>query len=308
MTIISGTPATTAVTAGVYDAYATLSEIKSAAPETFGSSTTYDKAICQLAERASRLIDMLTRRTFYATTATRYFPGTGSARLFIPDLLAITSVNISSDYGTTWAEVVSGDYLALGGRDLDDAITPYMAIELHPTGSYLEWYKGPRACKVVGVWGYHADYANAWEDSQDTIENTGGILANATSITVNDADGVDLRGYTPRFAYGQWLLIESEQFACVGMNAQTNALTVVAARHGTAAAAHAKDKAIYIWQPDPVVKQATIAQALRWFKRGQQSFQDTGGIAELGTLTYTKKLDPEIESMLLDSGLRRSRA
>lgn len=50
--------------------------------------------------------------------------------------------------------------------------------------------------------------------------------------------------------------------------------------------------------PDDI-KQATIIQAARWFKRGQQGFQDAGAIAELGQLRYVKGLDPDIEMMLM---------
>ena len=50
--------------------------------------------------------------------------------------------------------------------------------------------------------------------------------------------------------------------------------------------------------PDDV-KQAAIIQAVRWFKRGQQAFSDTGAIVELGQLTYTKALDPDV-ALLID--------
>lgn len=50
--------------------------------------------------------------------------------------------------------------------------------------------------------------------------------------------------------------------------------------------------------PD-LVKQAVIMQASKWFKRGQQGFQDTGAITELGRLLYTKRLDPEVEMIAL---------
>jgi hypothetical protein len=49
--------------------------------------------------------------------------------------------------------------------------------------------------------------------------------------------------------------------------------------------------------PDDV-KQATIIQAVRWFKRGQQSFKDTGAIVELGQLQYTQALDPDVAQLL----------
>ena len=49
--------------------------------------------------------------------------------------------------------------------------------------------------------------------------------------------------------------------------------------------------------PDEI-KEAAIIQTVRWFKRGQQAFQDVGAIAELGQLQYVKKLDPDIAAIL----------
>lgn len=48
----------------------------------------------------------------------------------------------------------------------------------------------------------------------------------------------------------------------------------------------------------PEITQATIIQVARWFGRARQGWADTGAIAELGQLTYTKKLDPEIQEIL----------
>jgi len=50
--------------------------------------------------------------------------------------------------------------------------------------------------------------------------------------------------------------------------------------------------------PPEEIVQASIIQAGRWFKRGQQAFQDTGAIAELGKLTYTKRLDPDVDEII----------
>lgn len=49
--------------------------------------------------------------------------------------------------------------------------------------------------------------------------------------------------------------------------------------------------------PDEI-RQATIIQAMRWYKRGQQAFQDTGAVVELGQLTYTQSLDPDVKAIL----------
>ena len=49
--------------------------------------------------------------------------------------------------------------------------------------------------------------------------------------------------------------------------------------------------------PSEIV-QATIIQVMRWFKRGQQAYQDTGAIVELAQLRYVRKLDPDVETLL----------
>lgn len=52
------------------------------------------------------------------------------------------------------------------------------------------------------------------------------------------------------------------------------------------------------------ITQAAIIQTVRWFKRGQQAFQDTGAIMELGQLRYLEELDPDVRLLL--SGYQRS--
>lgn len=46
------------------------------------------------------------------------------------------------------------------------------------------------------------------------------------------------------------------------------------------------------------IVQAAVIQTARWWKRGQQVYQDTGSISQLGQLTYTKKLDPDVATLL----------
>lgn len=49
--------------------------------------------------------------------------------------------------------------------------------------------------------------------------------------------------------------------------------------------------------PDTIME-ACIIQAARWFKRGQQAFQDAGAVTELMQMRYLKKLDPDVEILL----------
>jgi hypothetical protein len=46
------------------------------------------------------------------------------------------------------------------------------------------------------------------------------------------------------------------------------------------------------------VQQVTTIQAVRWFKRAQQAFQDVGAIRELGQLQYVKGIDPDLQVFL----------
>lgn len=49
--------------------------------------------------------------------------------------------------------------------------------------------------------------------------------------------------------------------------------------------------------PDEI-RQAVIIQVVRWFKRGQQAFQDVGAIVDLGQLKYVQRLDPDLAEVL----------
>lgn len=56
----------------------------------------------------------------------------------------------------------------------------------------------------------------------------------------------------------------------------------------------------------PVIKQACIAQAARWFKRGQSSWADILATTPLGNLRFqTNRLDPDIQFMLIDGRFMR---
>ena len=50
--------------------------------------------------------------------------------------------------------------------------------------------------------------------------------------------------------------------------------------------------------PPAQIRLAAAITVSRWFKRGMQGFQDTGAVVEVGQLTYTKALDPDVKEML----------
>ena len=50
----------------------------------------------------------------------------------------------------------------------------------------------------------------------------------------------------------------------------------------------------------PEIREATVMQAARWYKRMQSSMSDTLADGELGMLLYRKALDPSIQRILVD--------
>lgn len=59
--------------------------------------------------------------------------------------------------------------------------------------------------------------------------------------------------------------------------------------------------------PDQV-KQATIMQSARWFKRGESAWADASSSAEQGQLLYRKAMDPDIENIVKNGRLIRPAA
>jgi len=289
--------------------YATYEEIKDALPDTFGTTDQYKHAFRRCITQSSRLIDRLTGRTFWPQYATRYPHSDGGASLHVDGtLLEVDNVYMSYDHGENYTTLASTDYFAVGGSDLLYDATPIYRLDMNQntTGNYGYWYTGQKSVKIDGWWGWHDNYANAWEDSQDTVENDP-LTAAGTTVTVNSISGDDLWGVGPRFQVGQLIKADSEYMLVVKTTIAggTETLTVKRAQCGTTAAAHDQDTTIYVYRPAEIVKEAVIASAVRSFKRAQGSYQDAGGVIELGQLMYVKEIAPEIKAVLYDAGLRR---
>lgn len=275
--------------------YATPTEIKAALPGAIRATTTaYDAELMRLSDEVSRFVDNHCHRPFYPTLATRYFNGRATCRQRVDDLVTITSVSVSADDGATYTALAGSDYF---GTVEGDANSPksYTHLELAVNGTYGYWPVGQKSVKVVGVWAYTDDRATAWEDSLDTVENNP-LASGGASVTVNDDDGANLWGITPRFAAGQLARIESEYVEVTA--AAANALTVARARNGTSAAAHVQNVGIDLWRPPAPVKQAVIIQIARGFERALQAFGDGRSVPELSQMVWTRALDPDVVARL----------
>lgn len=277
--------------------YATPTEIKAALPDAIRAATVkYDAELLRLAGEVSVFVDNHCHRVFYPRLATRYFRGRGGA-LRVPDLLAITSVSVSNDNGLTYAPLAASDYFASVEGDVNSPKS-WTQLHLDASGLYSVWPTAQRGVKVVGVWAYADDRDTAWERSLDAVANNPSLLAAGVALNVTDADGLDDRGISPRFAAGRLLRIGTEFLENTAADVGTNVLTVSRGRNGSTAAVHLLAEGIDLWRPPEPVKQAVIVQIVRGFERGLQGFSDGRASPELSQFIWTRALDPDVVSNL----------
>jgi hypothetical protein len=176
-----------------------------------------------------------------------------------------------------------------------------VATMLWLSNSAYDWYPTQSTLKqqlyVTGIWGYHDDYDNAWE-SVDTVQDVGGINASVTSITVADADGADLDGFTPRFSPGHMLQIGTEWLDVTAVNTTTNVLTVRRGVNGSTAAAHTNGAAIATFRVDERIRRVTARQAaLLYTRMGAFQVETLDGV---GIITYPQDLLTELLNVLTE--------
>lgn len=135
---------------------------------------------------------------------------------------------------------------------------------------------------ITGVWGFSRDYANAWLDSGDTVDDNP-LSSSATTLTVTDST---------LFEEGQLLQIESE-WLLVETVATATTLTVKRGVHGTTGASHIQGTQIDIFQVDEAVQLETAKQVALWYSRqGGFSQQVFDGI---GVTSYPTDLLPSLK-------------
>lgn len=137
----------------------------------------------------------------------------------------------------------------------------------------------PLTARITGTWGYHPDYATAWQ-AVDTVQDDP-LSDSATTLTVSDVDGADTDGRTPRIGRGDLLRLESEYLAVTGVDTDTNTATVKRGVNGTTAASHASGTSVEVWTIDEPLQRAVARQAA--FQVVRQGSYTTTEVSGLGT-------------------------
>lgn len=207
-------------------------------------NTSEDARLIAALETASKTIDRLTGRSFMPRRATiNHEVAVHDAReVFLrDDLISLEAVSDAT------GDITLNDVVVLSSN----------VLRLINGRSFIHEHLSEQAVSVTALWGYCPDYANAWADSGDIVQD-GVLSANATTITVIDADGTDA---TPRFQVGMLLRLENEFVQIIAVDALANTLTVKRGVRGTTALSYTNGTSIEVFQIGADVKQATLQWA-----------------------------------------------
>jgi hypothetical protein len=166
----------------------------------------------------------------------------------------------------------------------------------------------PRACRLIdkfcgkkpGAFQIEADSTRYFDGSGTSILKIGELAAAPTSVGLSFNGGVQAADYTALVATDY--LLFPWNAADEGLPYTEMHLDKLNSTYSVWYAYPRSVKVVgkfgYSTEVPDDVEQAAVVQVARWFKRGQQGFSDTGAIVELGQLTYTKRLDPEVQEIL----------
>lgn len=253
------------------------------------STSSADPRMMTLIEDISRLVDDLCGRHFYTLETTRKYDGGGGPELLIDDLISVDASGFKTDetqdrtFETTWATT---DYL-LTPNNADPATSgnprsrPYWKVIVDPSGSKGVFTRGLQTVQIAGQWGW-------WRHLKRATE-TADVIADATTtdVALTPARTDILPGHT--------ILIESEQMWV--QSARGDTLTVVRGVNGTTAVSHSGTDVIDIYEYPPAIREATLIQASRIWRRRESAFANVVGFPDGSTQIFSG-LDKDVQNNL----------
>lgn len=230
-------------------------------------------------EAASRAIAMVTGRNFCPRIRTNLYDLPPKNELCLHDDL-LEVIALTNGSGT-----VITDYRAWPYN-----WTPKASLMLNPaTSTYWEesatsWQQA--AISLLGVWGFHSDYGQAWED---VTTLSAGINSSVTAALCASVSGI--------YA-GDIARIDNELFHLDAVTGGTKTITIKRAWNGSAAASHLPGASVKIWRIEPAIKRAALIQAARYYMRGYTIYGATGG-GDMGVQAVAiPQLDPDVAAIV----------
>jgi len=252
-----------------------------------------------IAMDVSQAFERYCEQTFFPFVDTHYFDAEDNdqimqysnvLRLDEP-LMSLTSVTLGNNVQPTVGTDVVGS---------PRQITPITKLQLLSFTNYWNQYSSQwrQAIEIAGIWGYRSRFATeGFIDSGDTIQDASGIDATVTEITVSDATAANALNAIPRFDVGQLIRVttddEDEYMVVTDVDYTTDKLTVLRGQRGTDPAIHAKDLAIYVFQPEPdIVKALAVAVDFEYSNIGKYETVQVSNIPGAKATTIQPELWP----------------
>jgi len=240
-------------------------------------------AVLRAIEAGSRRVDNMTHRTFFAETDTRVFDGNGRSWMWLPDLLAATTIKLDEDANRTFELTLAAatDYYLKRRFYRNEDALPKTALELDQNGQRTSFLKQKRLVEIVGRWGF-----TEITEVVDSIPSAG---QSSTSTTLPVVDGT-------LFSVGQTVLIELEQEYIRAISG--NNLTVYRAVNGTTAVEHVFGKLVNRFVYPPEIIQATLILAGRLIKRRERDYANVSDNLVSGLSQKFFRYDPDVGGLL----------
>lgn len=238
--------------------------------EATGQRALLNQDIDAAIEGISQLIEDYLGYSPAPTSGTRFYTPTNSTRLCLDyPLLALDSVQISSDGGTTYGTTFATDsyHLAPYNATMESPPRPFWEIELRESGATAVFNKGiRRSARITGTWGY--------------FDQRAGTSATLTSALDTTTTGFAITGATSLHP-GQLILMGTERMTITqtpasATGAHTSAVNVLRAQHGTVATSHSAATGLEIYE-FPIIERAALYQACQDYRVQQAPMGYVGG-------------------------------
>jgi hypothetical protein len=181
---------------------------------------------------------------------------------------------------TTYDAPQMATFITVASRLIDREMGKWDGF-FYPTSDTVDWY-----------------YDGSGEYEQEIDE-----FVSISAVAVSEQGTIASTDYTSWTLNTDYI---TKPYNATGKSKPINRLVLVQ-HNGTKGAWYGGQKAVkvtgipgYSATPPDVVALACRIQAVRWFMRAKQGYQDTGVQAEIGGLTFSKKteLDPDIKQLL----------
>jgi hypothetical protein len=152
--------------------------------------------------------------------------------------------------------------------------------------------------QIPGAYLVTVDTERIYDGSGNSIQTINEIAAAPTKVEV--AETGDITNYTEWASTNYWMvpynaLAEGRPYTQIELDVQ----------YGTKKSFYKFKRAVKVTGKfgfsttvPHMIKEVTIIQASRWFKRGQQAWEDAGAVPGLSSLKYVQTLDPDVQKAL----------